>query len=365
MRECEAAETSRTPHLCAASFALLLLLLVQGCGAPAAPQPPTLNLPQPLRSLTAERVGDRVRLSFDLPEKTTDRLPIVGAIRAQVCRTVAAAPCQAVLTVPLALQQKTAEIEDPLPAALAQGPVQLLTYRVDILNSAGRAAPDAVVAYAAAGSGPAPVQGFAVVPQGAGVVLRWQSINSPVPTFVRFDRVRAGAPEAPSSDRTTVPESPEQKLEVREGVSAAALDRTVHFGSSYRYTAQRFTTVTLAEHTLEMFTAPTPAILIDYKDVFPPPVPSGLVSAVDTPAHAIDLSWSAEADPGLAGYIVYRRSESGTPARISPAGKPVPTPSWRDDTGTPGARYFYSVSAVDQAGNESARSAEIEEQLQP
>lgn len=362
MRQRTPAETSSTRHLCGAALGLLVLLA--GCGAPAAPQPPTLNLPQPVRSLTAERVGGSVRLFFDLPDKTTDRLPIAGSTRAQVCRAAGSAPCQIVLTRAVAPQQKTAELEDTLPAALAEGPPQLLTYHVALLNAAGRAAPDVVSSYAAGGALPPPVEGFAVTPSRAGIVLRWQAAGAPTTSFLRFDRVRIGAP-ARAADRTTSEDVPEQKLEVRESTSSAALDRTAHFGESYRYTAQRFATVTLGEHTLEMMTSPTPAIAVEYKDVFPPPVPEGLVSAVDTPAHAIDLSWSPDADLGLTRYVVYRRIENGAPERISPAGQLITAPAWRDTTAVPGTRYYYSVSAIDQAGNESARSAEVEEQIQP
>jgi hypothetical protein len=96
-------------------------------------------------------------------------------------------------------------------------------------------------------------------------------------------------------------------------------------------------------------------------------VPTGLVSAPDTAAKAIDLDWTPDVDPGLAGYFVYRRAiGTGTqpepPQRISPAGKPVNSSSWTDTTAVPGQRYAYSVSAVDISGNESQRSTEVEDQ---
>jgi hypothetical protein len=93
-------------------------------------------------------------------------------------------------------------------------------------------------------------------------------------------------------------------------------------------------------------------------------VPTGLVSAADTFAKAIDLDWTPDVDPGLAGYIVYRCAPGSNqpPERISPAGKPVTTSSWSDTSAIPGQRYAYSVSAIDTSGNESQRSAEVEDQ---
>ena len=65
-----------------------------GCGAPAAPLPPTLNLPQPVRDLAANRAGDTVHLTFSVPQKTTDKLPVRGPMTAQLCRSVDSGPCQ-------------------------------------------------------------------------------------------------------------------------------------------------------------------------------------------------------------------------------------------------------------------------------
>ena len=113
-----------------------------------------------------------------------------------------------------------------------------------------------------------------------------------------------------------------------------------------------------------MASQPSASVETAYRDVFPPPVPAGLVSAADSASRSIDLDWSPDVDSGLAGYIVYRRAigTSESPQRISPAGKPVTISSWSDTTAAPGQRYAYSVSAVDLSGNESQRSTEVEDQ---
>jgi hypothetical protein len=384
--------------LCPAIFVASLV----GCGAPAAPQPPTLNLPQPVRNLSAERVGDTVLLRFAVPEKTLDKLPVRGEMSARLCRSLEDGPCHPVVTASLATGQKTGSLEDRLPPDLTQGPRRLLSYRVALLNRAGKSAADSVPAYAVAGAAPPPVNGFEATAQRRGVVLSWQKIEAspgtsipplvpqaegvgsgdfgkrgdPGSGIVRFVRTRtstapatAAQPGKPGKD--AMQEPAEQTLQVPElGTHPGlALDATAHVGSSYRYTAQRIARVSLEGHDLEMAGAPGPSVVIEYRDIFPPPVPVGLVSAVDTPAHAIDLSWTPDTDPGLAGYIVYRRrivsnlSQPGPPERITPAGKPVSAPAYRDTDLTPGDRYAYSVSAIDTSGNESARSGEVQEEL--
>ena len=93
-------------------------------------------------------------------------------------------------------------------------------------------------------------------------------------------------------------------------------------------------------------------------------VPTGLAAvatAGDTGTEAsIDLSWQPVTDSDLAGYTIYRSESGGAWRRISPA-EPVVPPAYHDAQVQPGHTYSYAVSAIDQLGHESARSAETEE----
>jgi len=77
---------------------------------------------------------------------------------------------------------------------------------------------------------------------------------------------------------------------------------------------------------------------------------------------AIDLSWQPGAEADLAGYIVYRREGAGDWQRISPP-QPVVGPAFHDARVQPGHIYSYAVSAIDQGGHQSARSAEAQESV--
>lgn len=353
--------------------------VITGCGAPAAPLPPTLNLPQPVRDLAASRAGDTVHLTFSVPQKTTDKLPVRGPMTAKLCRSVDAEPCQPAGTLAIPAQQKSASMDDNLPPALTQGSPRLLTYKLSVLNHGEKSYGDSGPAYAVAGVAPAPVTGFAAMPRRKGIVLSWQKMDlSPGATdWIQFDRTRtsgsslqsgtqANSDHNPLPGRKTAEEPGEQVFRVPETSVAHlpfALDVTAHTGNSYRYIAQRIQQVTVSSHTMELASEPTPPVTTEYRDVFPPPVPVGLVSAADTTDKAIDLNWTPDVDPGLAGYVVYRRA-AGTneaPQRVSPAGKPVKISEWSDTTAVPGQRYAYSVSAIDVSGNESQRSAEVED----
>jgi hypothetical protein len=365
------------------SVALLpvCVMAVLGCGAPAAPLPPTLNLPQPVHDLAATRVGNTVHVTFSVPQKTTDKLPVRGAMTARLCRSVESGPCQPAVSLTIPVQQKSFSMDDNLPAPLIQGPARLLTYRLSVLNRAGKSDEESSPVYVAAGPAPATVAGFTAMPRRNGIVLSWQGVDPPagVTAWVRFSRVRTSAPPAqPQIAQSSMAhdhltgakpeaEPAEQILRVAEdagGHSSSAIDATAHTGNTYRYIAQRIYQVTLDGRVIEIASQPSVPAETAYRDVFPPPIPIGLVSAADSASRSIDLDWTPDVDPGLAGYIVYRRAvaTSEAPQRISPAGKPIPTSSWSDTTATPGQRYAYSVTAIDLSGNESQRSAEVEDQ---
>jgi hypothetical protein len=102
-----------------------------------------------------------------------------------------------------------------------------------------------------------------------------------------------------------------------------------------------------------------PAIVTP-KDIFPPAAPQGLVAAVLHSASeaAVDLSWSINSEPDVAGYRVYRSESEGV--RGEPLSADLsPSPAYRDATAQSGRRYWYSVTAIDRAGNESVPSAQI------
>jgi hypothetical protein len=367
--------------------ACVVVGLATGCGAPAAPQPPTLNLPQPVRDLAATRAGDSVHLTFSVPQKTTDKLPVRGAMTARLCRAVESGPCQSAVTLTIPAQQKSFSMDDTLPVELTQGSPRLLTYKLAVLNRAGKSGGDSAPVYTVAGMAPATVAGFTAMPQRKGIVLTWQGTDVPtgILGWVRFDRVRTSAPPPPaqplsgSQTAETTPghhrfaagkaeeEPAEQVLRAPQTGAehpGSAIDATAHTGNSYRYIAQRIYQVALGSRTIEIAGQPSAPVETEYRDVFPPPVPVGLVSAADSASKAIDLDWTPDVDPALAGYIVYRRAigTRGAPERVSPAGKPVTTSSWSDASAAPGQRYAYSVSAIDLSGNESQRSAEVEDQ---
>jgi fibronectin type 3 domain-containing protein len=116
--------------------------------------------------------------------------------------------------------------------------------------------------------------------------------------------------------------------------------------------------------TLELAGPLSDPVRVEALDVFPPAVPAGLAAVATAPSAgteaAIDLSWQPDTEADLAGYIVYRSEGGESWQRISPA-QPLAGPAFHDARVQPGRAYRYTVTAIDQGGHESARSAEAEE----
>ena len=96
------------------------------------------------------------------------------------------------------------------------------------------------------------------------------------------------------------------------------------------------------------------------RDTFAPQAPRG-VSVVAGPG-LMNLSWDANKESDLAGYLVLRGEVPGdTLQPLTPS--PISGTTYEDKTTTPGVRYAYVVVAVDKASppNRSAPSPRVEE----
>ncbi len=366
-----------------------------GCASPGPPRPPSLNLPNIVKDLHADRAGDIVRLTFTAPTRTSDRLQYKGPIIAELCRQLAAGPCTPVTRKTIAAGAVT-PLEDRLPSQLTAGPDALLTYRVQLFNAKNKTAGPSDPAYVAAGPAPTPIANLTATASAQGAILRWQL--SPAASTVELERLRTSTLKNESTDASpqkatektpakaasftkkaappptprpapakTNPfqsESEPAQVNLRAGSTDAGgtIDTTAQFGQSYTYTATRVRTLILAGHALEIRSAPS-AAAIEMRDTFPPAVPQGL-TAVPV-AAGIDLSWEPDTESDLAGYIVYRTTPSANasattpPTRLNP--QPLPSPAFHDAATQPGRTYRYSVTAIDTTGNESAPSAAVEE----
>ena len=106
---------------------------------------------------------------------------------------------------------------------------------------------------------------------------------------------------------------------------------------------------------------PSPPACVTAVDIVPPAAPAGLAAVPSE--GGISLIWEPSSELDLGGYLVLRR-EPGDATLRQLMQTPILEARYRDADVRPGARYIYSVVAVDNRlplPNVSAESATLEE----
>jgi hypothetical protein len=347
---------------------LLALVVLAACGTPGVPLPPSLELARPVSDLRAVRKGDTVYLTWSAPEATTDRHNIRHPGATEVCRTVGTILREcgvAVAQIPFAkpaaptkaVPKPQLSYSDPLPAIPSpENPTATVVYAVSVLNSYGRSAGlSNQVQLPAAPTLPPPAD-FQAQVTAEGVRLSWKATAPPqvagLKYLYRVYRREKGA----NSDIVA------GEVAATDESSFSFLDSGFDWEKTYVY---RLTVVTVVapEKGVEQQVEgdDSPSITVVAHDVFPPATPAGLQAVFSGPGQKlfIDLIWAPDTESDLASYNVYRHEQDGQPVKLN--SDVVKAPAFRDTDVLAGHQYFYSVSAIDVRGNESARSDEASE----
>jgi hypothetical protein len=348
-----------------------LLFALTACGVPGIPKPPSLDLPQPVTDLRAIRKGDKVFLVWTAPTETTDGLKVRHSGVTRICRSSdpAASDCanpiaSASASTPESQQKKSAgekiqaSYTDQLPPSLFRDdPAAQLFYAVSVLNQRGRTAGlSNKVAVPAVAALPPPSD-FRAQVTADGALLSWMGNpqSGETPQLRHVYRVYR-RPEGTTTD-TVVGEMPFGALR-----TYLLLDHSFEWEKTYEYRVTVVQLIQVDGRTETQFEGDdTAPVRVFAHDIFPPAVPSSLQAVFSGVGQQpfIDLIWAPDTDADLAGYNVYRH-EAGTAAQKLNS-EILKTPAFRDTNVNPGHTYFYSVSAVDVRGNESAHSAETSE----
>lgn len=345
--------------------ASVLGLLLAACGIPGAPLPPSLRLPRPAGDLVVSRQGDRVRLAWTVPVRTTDgqRVERLGGTR--ICRSLThprMEQCdEVVASIPpdkLTPGEQTSYTDMLSFELQAQHATQMAAYGVETLNRNGRSAGLSNQARVPLAPTIAPPQDFSAKSVPEGVQLTWTGVPHPheSPRLSHLFRIYRSAPG--SQQRIALAE-----VRLEADPSAVYVDQNVEWEQAYSYQVLVVTRLASENGQLlaEIEGDPGPPVSITPHDTFPPPTPRQVQAVYSEVGDQrfLDLTWDPSAARDLAGYNVYRREPGGEATRVNR--EPVLTPTFRDPHIVPGKQYLYSVSAVDVRGNESVRSAEASE----
>ena len=355
-------------HKVHAGILTLAAALLTSCGTPGVPLPPSLELAKPVSDLRAVRKGDKVYLAWTVPAQTTDRQNIRHLGLTSVCRSLDPAmpvcgtlagevsPSQVAPPPPKKDDTKAqGGFVDTLPEALEeQNPAASITYGISVMNANGRSAGFSNRVQVPTAPTLPPPPDFKAQLRSGGVTLTWSAVPEPESSSLSHF-YRAYRREEGSATETEVGVAP---------ITASSLtDQSFEWEKTYNYRMSVVTSISRNSGSSQVEGDDTPVLQIVAHDVFPPVVPSGLQAVASGVGQSpfIDLIWAPNTDTDLAGYNIYRHEEGAAPVKIN--AESVSAPAYRDSGVVAGKKYFYSVSAVDLRGNESAKSDEASETM--
>jgi len=364
----------------AASVALFLsawaLALLAGCAAPGEPSARHPVVPAAIADLAARQSGNDVILTFDLPTRSKDRealaeMPSIEIYRAAVPPGAIPSqktPWRLVYSIPSErvdsyLTGNRIEFHDPLsPNDLAPPAGSPLAYNVRTRVVKSRASDDSNIFTVHIYSPPGDPRNVRTAVTESAVVVSWTETAEPPGASSLEYRVYRGETESAQEPAPQGASQPKLKTPLELAGSSSTpefRDMNFQFGKTYLYTVRAV--ARFGSDSVES-TGSAPAV-VTALDVFPPAAPSDLEAAIvpatpQAPAY-VELSWAIGTESDLAGYYVYRNDREDTPGeRISQ--EVLLSPAFRDISVMPSGRYFYRVSAVDRAGNESPKSSAVQ-----
>lgn len=311
-----------------------VLLLFNGCGYVGDPLPPLRNIPAAIHDVAAVQRGNRLIVHFTAPTLTTEGMPVPKPLQLDLRIGTAVSPFsaeawagQARSVAETGVENGIAEYEIPANewagkevtiAARAIGPNRKDSGWSNFVNLPVLPAPEK----------PADLKGEATP---AGVRLTWRGGEG------QYRVLRRAGQEKEFTLVATVAR-PEW------------VDEQAEAGKTYGYLAQRIVPVGAGFAESELSDPYT----ITPRDTFPPAAPAGLRAVAGT--QSVELTWDRNTEADLSGYRVYRAAGDGPFEKV---GDTSVLPAYADRAVEPGKTYRYQVTAVDTAGNESARSAAV------
>jgi hypothetical protein len=377
-------------------LALFALVLANGCASPGAPSARKPLVPKVISDLAASQYGNSVLLTFTVPQNSLSGTPLRHPPTVEIYRDSEPVPATGELH-PVAPKRPTLLTTVPSDLVPQYSTRGQFRYR-DHLDAANFTAhPDSITVYSVRTrvsgkklSAPSNFAALRIYPapdpisdlQGkvtpTAVVLTWTAPQrtpvGPAPPLARYDiyrseaRAQSNSPASSHNEQAApvsaplpgvVPSPPALQTplaKIGESASTSFSDTHTEFGKTYVYSVRGVIDYSgmAIESSDSNFLSITP------RDIFPPAAPTGLIG-IFVPASSgvaahVDLSWAVSSETDVAGYHVYRSEQAGVlGARLD--AKLLLTPAFRDMNIVSGSRYFYAVTAVDRAGNESSPGA--------
>jgi hypothetical protein len=369
----------RSSLFVAAPVILSVCPFVAGCGAPGEPVPPMPPIPVAVSDLSARQVGNSVLLTFTPPNKSTlgERLtlvPTMEVLRGSLGENgrPEAKSFRVVDTVPGAvlsgyMQQGKAEFPEPISAEeLRSNPVESVAYRIRTRVSERKVSADSNEVTVNLHPVPEAIGAVEAKVTEDGIQLKWRvpssnSLGEPISGVKEYHVYRGELEAEPGEGATKDLRQAKWRLPLLPLATTVVPeyeDRGFDYGKTYAYVVR--SAVAAGGELLESGDSKT--AIVTPKDIFPPAAPQSVVAAVlpgsGAGSYVVDLSWAINVETDLAGYRVYRSESEGASGELLTR-ELLLTPAYRDTSVEGGHSYWYTVRAVDRAGNESGPSQTV------
>ncbi len=362
--------SSLSARLFVVTVAAVLSVFIGACGKRRPPLPPIERVQQRTELLSGAQRGNQVILSWPAPIRNAPDSSVQSIRRIDVYR-LAQRP-----TAPLPLTEEEFSAKSTLIGSVTYDQIKnagdTLTY-VDTLELAGQ--PTRLryaITYVNASDQRAAFSNFLLIEPAAriaqppslvatdkenteeGVVLTWQppaaNIDGSTPVnLLGYNVYRV------DEAQTDVGQTPLNSPLVS---GTQYVDKSAQFGGKYRYVVR---SVSLGTEGAQVESLNSNSLTVSRVDLFPPSAPSSL--SIVAGIGRISIFFQTNPEPDIAGYHIYRSTDPDLPKdKWTKLNTELLTrTTYQDERVEAGKRYYFYVTAVDQAGNLSPPSEVVSE----
>jgi hypothetical protein len=311
--------------------AAFLPFVLAGCGYVGEPLPPALRIPTVVTDLTALERGSNIDIQFTIPKLTTEGLPVPP--NADIELRVGTVTGDFQMPEWVANAERVSEIPRDQPIVHVAYPAQKFYGKTVFVAVRVHSPKGRTVSWS----------NFGIVSVIPALPVPDQVVASDSPDAVHLTW-RANAPEFRIFRKTA---DATQFAQIGSSTTPVYSDSTIEYGKTYDYQVQSVqktgdNAYAESESSGVMTFKPT--------DKFPPAVPTGLTAVPG--ARTVELAWNRNTERDFASYSVYRNGQKIAGGLTAPA--------FSDAMVQPATTYQYQITAVDSAGNESAKSTPVE-----
>ncbi|MFQ5928190.1 MAG: fibronectin type III domain-containing protein [Acidobacteriota bacterium] len=302
--------------------------MLSACAKVADPLPPVILHPGTVTDLEGIQVGDRFQIVFSLPPEEIRWVEVYRQCGTILTPSEKAEPLARIERNKLLVyrEQEKFLFED------RPGLSQTCSYTLRFVNRQGRRSPFSNIVQAARLPPAQPPSNLRREVQQDRIIVRW--------------------------------DPPTENIDGSRPVHLVGyLVNSKHFVSNPEYTDLEFQFGEVQSYQVQSVThRADPLIFSEFSDTlkvvprdeFPPSVPQN-ITALDLEGK-VRILWDTNKEADLRGYFVYRGTD---PNQLEKSSQLVRINIYQDESVTSGKTYYYQVSAVDKAGNESPKSETV------